>query len=152
MEAIKTSLFRRLFSATSALGIGCLTAHASPAGAETITLLCPLDEPSQPPGFTYTVDLDYVTGTIAIEEKFRGQSRHHFGPSAAVITDRTIKFELVDRSKEPGWPEGTWFSTVEGSLDRLAGTLAITQCAFYNGKQEGCASHQPRCVRATQKF
>lgn len=153
MEAFKTSLFRRLFSATAALGIGCLTAHASPAGAETTTLLCPLDEASLGPGWAYTVDLDYGAGTIAIEETYRGQSRHRFGPSAAVITDRAIKFALRDSStKEPGWPAGTWFSTMEGSLDRLAGTLAVTSCSFYKGKQQACGSHQPRCSRATQKF
>ena len=153
MEAIKTRLSRKLFSAPAALGIGCLMALASPAGAATTTLLCPIEDASVPAGYTYIVDLDYAAGTIAIVEMGRGVPQHHFGPSAAVITDRTITFKLRDSStKEHGWPAGTWFTTLEGSIDRLAGTLAVVQSAFYKGREEGSASHQLRCRPATQKF
>ena len=124
---------------------------ASPARAESTTLLCPSENASNTPA-TYTVDLDYAASTIAIEEIRRGEHRHQFGPSAAVITDRTIKFELRDSSKEFGWPAGTWVTALVGSLDRLAGTLTFTETAFHEGHQEGSMWLQARCRPATQKF
>ena len=154
MEAIKTRLSRKLFSAPAALGIGCLMALASPAGAATTTtLLCPIDIASLPPGWTYTVDLNYAAGTITIDLTEGGEPRNHFGPSAAVITDRAIQFEMRDSSSNAkGWPAGTWSHTIKGSIDRLAGTLAVTVSSFYEGKDQGGSSFQVRCRPATQKF
>lgn len=150
MAGISTSRGKNILGHRLAIGIVSALVFVSPAQAEITTLVCPLGDDANVPG-TYTVDLDYAAGTITIEEAVRG-SAHHFGPSAAVITDRAIKFELRDSSKEPGWPAGTWFTTIKGSIDRLAGTLAFTECGFYKGKEEGCGSHHTRCVRATQKF
>ena len=155
MEAIKTRLSRKLFSAPAALGIGCLMALASPAGAATTTLLCPFEDASFAPGWTYTVDLDYAAGTIAIDLTERGTPRNHFGPGAAVITDRAIQFEMRDSaSNAKGWPAGTWSHTIKGSIDRLAGTLAVTASSFYKDRPspESSGFVQARCRAATQKF
>ena len=122
----------------------------TPAAAETISLFCPID---RFPGWTYTVDLDYAVGTITIDLAEGGEPRNHFGPSAAAITDRAIKFEMRDSSPNVnGWPTGFWSYTLKGSIDRLAGSLAATQCSFAKGENQGCVSHQLPCRRATQKF
>ena len=140
-----------LASGSSICAWAFLLGLASPARAESTTLLCPSEDASNTPA-TYTVDLDYAASTIAIEEIRRGEHRHQFGPSAAVITDRTIKFELRDSSKEFGWPAGTWVTALVGSLDRLAGTLTFTETSFHEGHQEGSLWLQARCRPATQKF
>ena len=145
MEAIKTSLFRRLASATAALGISCLTAYASPAGAETITLFCTTSAID-----SYTVDIDYVAGTIALEYKSEGRPQTQWGPGAAVITDRAVTFKLSVSKALPQSP-GSILLTLEGNLDRIAGTLALIHTNSYLGP-EFSSSSQGRCVRATQKF
>ena len=147
MAAMESGLFRKLFSAPAALGIGCLMALASPAGATTTTLLCPFEDASGSAPDTLTVDLDYAAGTITIEQTEGGVPVYHYGPGAAIITDRMITFKLRASSKQAGW-----FFTIKGSIDRLAGTLAFTGSGFYLGREEGSASHQLRCRPATQKF
>lgn len=134
------------------LGISSAGFLAFPASAETATLLCPVEDTSQQ-GWSFVVDLDYAARTISIVEMTRGTSHHQFERRAAVITDKMITFDLRD-SSEPGWPEGTWFTTLVGSMDRLAGTLAVTETSFYKGRPlpENSGFVQARCRAATQKF
>ena len=143
-------LNRRRGLLASGLGICAWAFIASPAGAATTTLLCLFPDP---PGGTYVVDLDYAAKTITLDVTAPGEPGIHFGPSAAAITDRTITFELRNSSSNVrGYPAGTWSHTIKGSIDRLAGALAVTVSAFYKGQDQGAVSFQLRCRPATQKF
>lgn len=146
MEAIKTSLCRRLFSATAALGISYLMAHASPALADTTTLTCEgeiadsIGNSRQP--WHSAIDIDYASGRISISSLLSYEWTFR---SAAVVTDRTIKFQANSD------PDNRTLRSLSGVIDRLAGTLDLSMVLYSNGVTDNIAI-QGHCRPATQKF
>jgi hypothetical protein len=135
-------LFRESISATllrsAALAIA-LIVLASPARAETVTLVC---QPQSGDSFTLRIDYDRAIIEMLEDNGAKVMSL------PAKITDENVTWDgvhetgRVDRAQNHFW----------GSLNRLSGQLMFSKELVNDGYRPSPATSVSGCRRATKKF
>lgn len=151
--APKSNLFQAPYSSTLLRSTAlALLLSASPANAEILNLVCDFDDGGT--GYTFLIDLDKK----AVQENPSSSCRWTIDgkdiivpdcnpPGRAEITERSINWKTT--LKEVDAAGDIHNVLIEGSIDRLAGSIFYTRTANYRNSWRTFIG---KCRRATQKF
>lgn len=121
-----------------------LAVLASPAHAESITLICQNEGPA-PGGGTFTLRIDYDRKIVDMPNSadMGNAIGSAFYSAAPNITTAAVEWDVVIKSRD---------AIFRGSLNRLSGQGSVSHSEFYNDGRQMIRSISGPCRRATQKF